>query len=184
MAVRPRYEIVFWYEQRTLPTVSQRRDGQPMGAYQRLNSTGKVRGTPARVGYALRAERDSLCRSTRHVVGGIQWKMMPREYPRWKSVYHYFRQWRRDGTWKRIHDTLRARVRRRLGRHKHPTAGCLDWQSVKGTHIKGVRGFDGGKLVKGRKRHLLVDTEGLLLQASVTAASESDPAGARPLLCA
>ncbi len=86
------------------------------------------------------------------LVGGIQWKMMPREYPNGKSVYHYFRQWRRDGTWKRIHDTLRAKVRQRLGRHKYPTAGCLDSQSVKGTHIKGVRGYDGGKQIKGRKR--------------------------------
>lgn len=56
------------------------------------------------------------------LVGGISWRMLPREYPKWKSVYHYFRAWRLDGTWKRIHDTLRAKVREQVGKHKHPTA--------------------------------------------------------------
>lgn len=116
------------------------------------------------------------------VVGGIQWRMLPREYPKWKSVYPYFRQWRDEGTWQRLHDTLRAEVRRRAGRHKHPTAGCLDSQSVKSTAIAGERGFDTHKKVNGRKRHVLVDTLGLLLAVVVTAASVSDPQGARLLL--
>ena len=115
------------------------------------------------------------------VIGGIQWRMLPREYPKWQSVYHYFRQWRDDGTWQKIHDTLRAEVREQEGRHKHPTAGCLDSQSVKTVQISGERGFDNGKKVKGRKRHILVDTMGLLMVVVVTAASVSDPAGAKLL---
>jgi len=115
------------------------------------------------------------------VVGGIKWRMLPREYPNWKRVYHYFRQWRDRDTWQRLHDTLRARLRQHVGRHKHPTAGCMDSQSVKSMAIKGERGYDVGKQVNGRKRHLLVDTLGLVLAVVVTVASCSDPAGARRL---
>jgi putative transposase len=116
------------------------------------------------------------------VVGGCQWRMLPREYPKWQSVYFYYAKWRDDGTWQRIHDTLRAEVRRKAGRHKHPTAGCLDSQSVKTSNLAHERGFDNAKLVSGRKRHLLVDTLGLVLAVVVTAASVSDPAGARQLV--
>ena len=115
------------------------------------------------------------------VVSGGQWRMLPKEYPKWQSVYAYYAKWRDDGTWQRIHDTLRAEVRRRAGRHKHPTAGCLDSQSVKTSAMAVERGFDKGKNVNGRKRHLLVDTLGLLLAVVVTTASTSDPAGARLL---
>ena len=105
------------------------------------------------------------------VVGGIQWRMLPREYPKWQSVYSYFRDWKRSGTWRRIHDTLRAQMRRRAGRHKHPTGGCLDSQSVKTTAGPGKRGFDKAKLIKGRKRHLSVDALGLLMAVVVTPVS-------------
>ena len=111
------------------------------------------------------------------VVGGIQWRMLPREYPKWYSVYHYFQRWRDDGSWQRIHDTLRAQVRQRAGRHKHPTGGCLDSQSVKTTAVPGNRGFDKAKLINGRKRHILVDTTGLLMAVVVTAGSVQGPAG-------
>lgn len=115
------------------------------------------------------------------VVTGAQWRMLPKDYPNWKSVYHYFRAWRDDGTWQRLHDTLRAAVRRKHGKHKHPTAGCLDSQSVKSTQVPGERGYDSGKKVNGRKRHILVDTLGLLLAVVVTSAALSDAAGARLL---
>src|SRR5947209_9278106 len=105
------------------------------------------------------------------LVTGCQWRMLPPEYPAWQSVYTYFRQWRDDGTWQRLHDRLRAQVRERAGRHKHPTAGALDSQSIKTTPVARERGFDSGKRVKGRKRHLLVDTLGLLLAVVVTSAS-------------
>jgi putative transposase len=115
-------------------------------------------------------------------VSGIQWRLIPHDLPNWSSVYGYFRHWRNPGVWQRIHDTLRAPVRQQEGRHKHPTAGCLDSQSVKTTQVPGDRGYDAGKRVNGRKRHILVDTLGLLLAVVVTAASVQDRDGAKQLL--
>lgn len=113
------------------------------------------------------------------LVTGCQWRQLPTDYPTWQTVYSSFRMWRDDGTWQRIHDTLRARVRQQAGRHTHPTAGCLASQRVKASAHRGVRGYDNGKKVNGRKRHLLVDTMGVLLVIVVTAASVSDPRGAK-----
>ena len=95
-------------------------------------------------------------------------------------MFHYFRKWRMDGTWERINRVVRERLRVRLKRDPQPRAGVVDSQLVRATGVGGeVRGCDGGKKVKGRKRHLLVDTEGLVLRAKVHSAKVMDHEGSR-----
>ena len=169
MAVTRKFRVHLGYEVPNLPN-------RQWNCIKDLIPPAKTGGRPRTV-----APRQVINAIFSIVVSGIQWRMLPKDYPRWKTVYYYFRIWRDDGTWQRIHDTLRAAVRRKAGRHTHPTAGCLDSQSVKSTQIPGIRGHDAGKKVTGRKRHILVDTMGLLIIVVVTAASVSDPAGARLL---
>ena len=114
--------------------------------------------------------------------GGCQWRLLPRDYGPWSTVYDYFRTWRLDGTWERIHTTLRERLRRQDGREPTPSAAIIDSQSVKTTERGGPHGYDGGKKVNGRKRHLLVDTLGLLLRVVVHPADVQDRDGARLVL--
>lgn len=109
--------------------------------------------------------------------------MLPRDFPPWKTVFHYFRRWRLDGVWERMNGALRRRLREKLGRHPEPSAGIVDAQSVKTTGVGGEqRGFDGGKKVRGRKRHILVDTEGLVVEARVHSAKVPDQDGIKKRL--
>ena len=90
---------------------------------------------------------------------GCQWCMLPKEFPKWQLVYYYFNKWESDGTIEEIHENLRVKTRKDAGRESSPSLGLIDTQSVKTTCSSGEeRGIDGGKMTKGRKRHIIVDT--------------------------
>jgi transposase len=113
---------------------------------------------------------------------GCQWRALPHEFPPRSTVQGYFYRWRDDGTWQRIGALLVARARQQLGRRPVPSAAIIDSQSVPTTESGGPRGVDAGKRIKGRKRHIVTDTEGFLLAACVHEANIQDPHGAVPLL--
>jgi transposase len=120
-----------------------------------------------------------------HVRAGGSWRMLPKDFPPWETVYGYFRDWRKGGTLNRVHDALREQVRtKHEARNADPSAGIVDSQSVKGadTVSAETRGYDAGKKINGRKRHIVCDTIGLLLVVMVTAASVQDRDGGRGIL--
>jgi putative transposase len=113
---------------------------------------------------------------------GCQWENLPKEYPNHNSVYHHYRKWCKDGTWRRVNTALRKLERRQRGRDPDPSAGIIDTQSVKTTEAGGQRSYDAGKKINGRKRHIVVDTVGNLLEVVVHAAGVQDYHGAKLVL--
>jgi putative transposase len=113
---------------------------------------------------------------------GCQWRMLPKDFPPWSTVHTWYRRWRTAGTWERLHEALRQQARRQGGRNPSPRSSAIDSQSVKAAGQGGDKGFDAGKKVSGRKRHIWVDSMGLLLAVLVTAADVPDARAACDLL--
>jgi len=113
---------------------------------------------------------------------GCQWAMIPKDLAKRSTAFDYFNAWKQDGTWQKIMDALRRQIRVKAGREPEPQKAAIDSQTVKGSEAGGPRGYDGGKKINGRKRHIIVDTMGLLLVVVVTSANVDDGTGAPEVL--
>jgi len=134
-------------------------------------------------GCPLKLQRRTLLNAIFYVVrSGCAWRLLPKDFGPWQTVYGYYRQWSQDWTWTFIHDTLRDWWRKTEGKQVAPTAAIIDSQSVKTPDQAGESGYDAGKKIKGRKRHLAVDTLGLVLGIVITSAAIQDRAAAKTLV--
>jgi len=134
-------------------------------------------------GRPVEQDRRSLVNAVFYVVkAGCAWRLLPSDFPHWQTVYGYYRQWSQDWTWTFIHDTLRDWLRKTEGRNVAPTAAIVDSQSVKTPDQAGERGYDAGKKIKGRKRHLAVDSLGLILGLIITTADVQDRDAGKTLI--
>ncbi|MBW8271526.1 IS5 family transposase [Caldovatus aquaticus] len=134
-------------------------------------------------GRPRRASSRELVNAILYVLrGGMAWRLLPHDFPPWQTVYYYLRRWQAEGVWERIHHAVLLADRARAGREASPTAAIIDSQSVRTGDKGGSRGYDAGKKIAGRKRHILTDTDGRLLAVQVHAGSLQDRDGAKPLL--
>lgn len=128
-------------------------------------------------------ERRSVINAILYVVrSGCQWRMLPSDFPKWSTVYGVFWRWRNNGTWQRVHDRLREKTRKQSGKKSTPTAAIVDSQSIRTAEGGAEKGYDAGKKITGRKRHIAVDTLGLLLAVVIHSASVQDQDGAKSVL--
>lgn len=135
-------------------------------------------------GRSQEIERREIVNGILYVLrSGCPWRMVPHDLPNWSTLYWYFREWKLAGVWEQVNAALRRAVREKVGREREPSAAIVDSQSIKTSSVRGdERGYDGGKKIQGRKRHLLVDVLGLLLKVKVLAADIGDREGAKVLL--